>query len=163
MIPSRFAKILPMAFTAFSLTACATYVPASVSELPIGGPVRIQVSRQAYTALPQISDLPGNWFAGTLLRRSDSELVVHVPIALGSPLGQDVNIPMSGVVVGEVRSVSRVRTALAIGLGLGIVTGVIMSSRHSGPLSEPLQDNHDPDAAFRGMIARALSLSIPLP
>lgn len=129
----------------------------------MGGPVRLQLSREAYAALPQISDLPGRQYAGTLVRRSDAEMVLHIPIAPGNPLGQELNIPVSGIVVGEVRTVSKVRTMLAAAVGVGVVVGAILSTNHSGPLVEPIPDNTDHEAAFSGSPGRALFFSIPVP
>ena len=156
-------KTLPVAVAAILLGGCAAYHPVPLAELPVGGPVRVQLSREAYEALPQISDLPGQRYEGTLVRRSDAEVVLRIPIAPGNPLGQELNIPVSGIVVGEVRTVNKPRTMLAIALGAGVFVVAVMSTSHNGPQVAPIPDNTSRDEAFTGVLARALLFSIPVP
>ncbi len=155
-------KTLPVAVAAILLGGCAAYHPVPLAQLPVGGPVRVQVSNEAYQALPRISDLTGQRYEGTLVRRSDAEVVLHIPIAPGNPLGQNLHIPTNGILVGEIRTVSKPRTFLAVALGAGVFVAAIMSTTNHGPQVAPIPDNTSRDEAFTGAVGRAL-LSFPVP
>ena len=133
-----------------AISGCASYMATPVRDLPVGEAVRVSLTRQAYDALPRISDLPGTRYQGTLLRKTDAELVVRVPIAVGSPLGQDVIIPVSGVTEASIRKPSPARTSIVILAGVGLVVGVVLSANHGGHLQEALPDNTSHEESFRG-------------
>lgn len=144
-------------------TGCASYVATPLRDLPVGQPVRVSLTRQAYEALPRISDLPGTRYQGTLVRRSDAELVVHVPLAVGSPLGQDVVIPTEGITEAAIRKPSPARTTLVVAAGVAVVVGVVLSASHSGPLQDGPGGNPDTgEDPFTGRMGRSISFSFPL-
>ena len=160
-------KRLTFALSLLLLAGCATYVPAQLDQLPVGGPVRVRLNNQGSANLPAIAGVSADRVAGTLVRRSSTEVVIHVPIEIGSPFGQDLTIPSDHILMGEIRKPNNTRTMLAVGAGMGILVGVILSTRHGGQMSEPLSDNTDHNAAFTarpGSSQTSLPLiSIPVP
>lgn len=152
------------------LAGCMSYIPTDPSELPVGSKVRVQISRRAFAELPQISDRQGQSLEGSLVSRDDAGLTIHVPLAIGSNLGQDLTIPMEGVVGSELREVSKGRTLLAAAAGVAVVVGLVIGPVGSGAEGatlpggpkEPPPGDQD---GFRGLgpFARILSFSIPIP
>ena len=155
---------------ALYLSGCYSYVPTDLSELPVGRPIRVQLSRQAFADMPQISDRQGTRLEGTLVRRSDAGLTVNVPISIGSELGQELTFPAIGIVQSDLRVLSKAKSAAVVASAIALVVTVVAGTRTGKPIVANNSDNPPPQNEgyeFRGgarisPIARALSFSIPL-
>ena len=64
--------------------------------LPVGGSVRVQVSQEgpvgSFQATSRVARL-----SGVLVRKSDEEVVLRVPLAPGSEFGQELSIPTTSI------------------------------------------------------------------
>ena len=148
-------------------TGCSTYIPTEFEAMPVGGAIRVQLTKQAYDAVQLPSAIGRERYAGTLVRRDATQIVLHVPIEIGNPLGQDIVIPRAGIVLSENRVISRGRTTLAVGVGMGVLVGVVLSANHGGPLEQGLPDDIDHNQAFSGRmgggVLRQILFSLPAP
>ena len=156
---------------ALYLSGCYAYIPTAVGELPVGKEVRVQLSRQAFADLPQISDRQGARLEGTLVRRNETALTIHVPLSIGSEYGQELTLPANGIIQSDVKLVSRAKSALVVLGGFAVFAVVLVGSHTGKPI---VAGNENPPApgegegAFSGRgarvspIARIVSFSIPL-
>jgi hypothetical protein len=154
-------KRFAFALALVALAGCSTYVPARLEELPVGKAVRVRLDAPTSADLPPISGLSADRVAGTLVRRSSTEVVIHVPVEIGSPIGQDLIIPAQGVVFSEILQPNQGRTMLALAAGVGLLVGAILATQHGGAMSEAPGDNTDHEAAFTSRPGTSRT-SIPL-
>lgn len=124
--------MLPVAAMAL-LAGCFGYVPVEPGTVPEGADVRLHLTRQGVADLPEIPGQEGEVVAGTLLRRSDGQVQLRVPIRVrnqGFPtqeFSQEVGVPARDIVVVEERRLSRARTGLLVAGGLAAVVLAITS------------------------------------
>ena len=156
---------------ALYLSGCYSYVPTELGELPVGKPVRVQLSRQAFADLPQISDRQGARLEGTLVRRSDADLTVHVPLSLGSEFGQELTLPRNGIIQSDVKVLNRTKSALLVAGGVLFLASAVVGTNTGKPIVGNPNEYEPPPSTEDGFraggarvspIARILSFSIPL-
>jgi hypothetical protein len=131
------------------------------SEVPIGRPVRVQLSRQAFADLPQISDQTGTRF---VTQRNATAMRIRVPISIGSPFGQEIDIPTDGILVCELRETSAIKSALAVGAGVAVVVSALVAGGSGQPITpgnEEEGQNEGGEDPFRGGARRSIGFSIP--
>jgi hypothetical protein len=151
-------RTLPCLIAAVALSGCMSYIPMQPGELPVGEPVRIVLSRQAFADLPQISDRQGQRLEGTLVRRTDDQLVVHVPMYIGATLGQDLAIPQNGIVSSDLRVMSKGKTAL-VALGtFGVLAAAVIGSASGKEIV--MNNPSEPDPGNEGFSGRGIMSSL---
>jgi len=121
------ARTLALGATLLLASGCYTYVPAELSAVAPGEPVRVEMSREAMAQMlrseeSQVAHV-GPLLRGTLTRRAPDEILVRVPV--GNRLGQDVRIPAGEVLRVGKRRVSWAGTALTVGAGAGLAAFVV--------------------------------------
>ncbi|MSR07882.1 MAG: hypothetical protein EXR93_12595 [Gemmatimonadetes bacterium] len=136
-------------------TGCYSYVPAELGVVPVGEGVRVYLSRAGVAKLSELTgdEIPGSGgdqplVQGTLVRRTDSEFSILVPVAsrqvgfLQTNLGQQVTFPVADAVQVQLRKISPVKTGLAlIGSTAGIaylIVSIVQGARQpSNPSPDP--------------------------
>lgn len=163
-VRSSFPRAGSALVAALLLTGCATYQATAYEDMEVGSSVRLQLSRQAFADLPQISDRTGRQFSGTVVSRTPQAVRIHVPLEMGSLLGQDIDVPSSGVVLAETRHVDKARTFLAVGAGVGVIVAALVGTNTGKQITANNPDEQPPgeEGFTGGPIARAILLSIPL-
>lgn len=154
-------KKLAMGLGGLLLSGCFTYVPVDLGVLPAGGRIRVQVEDrrgsifQAPSGLAQLS--------GILVRENPTEVVLRVPLAVGSEFGQELTIPISSIVRIETREMDGMRSAV-LGVGaLGATAGILaIIARPGGRLSPGGGPNTDTGEEFTGGLGRTVIFSIPI-
>lgn len=136
-------------------SGCYSYVPAELGVVPVGEGVRVYLSRAGVAKLSELAgdQIPGAGgdqpvVQGTLVRRTDSEFSLLVPVAsrqvgfLQSNLGQQITFPVGDAVQVQLRKVSSVKTGLAlVGSTAGIayvIVAIVQGAR------QPTNPNPDP-------------------
>jgi hypothetical protein len=152
--------------TVLLLNACFRYRPADLGAVPEGSRVRVQLTRQAFAALPEIPYQPGPRLAGTLVGRNGDELLVRVPITAdalnGGMLGQQVAIPASGIVELESRELDRTRTAIAIATGVAGVVALYVGFEKGKPFQSENPEQPEEEEGMTLGLTRLLQFSIRL-
>jgi hypothetical protein len=128
---------MALTFVLMSSSGCFKYVPAPLEALPPGENVRVYVSRNVIQQLEEVGEFSDPVVRGRIVRRSDEELFVWVPIGArqvgfhSTELGQDVRIPLTEIVQLERREVDRLGTGALVAGGIGataVVLFVIMEA-----------------------------------
>jgi hypothetical protein len=154
-------KKLAMGLALLLLSGCFVYVPVDLGVLPVGGSVRVQVEerRDATFRAPSGSAQ----LSGILVRENPTDVVLRVPLAVGSEFGQELTIPISSIVRIETREMDGKRSAL-LGVGvLGATAGIMaIIARPGGKLSAGAGPNTDTGEGFTGGFGRTVIFSIPV-
>ena len=121
-------------------TGCYSYVPADFETVPIGGGVRVFLSREGVARVRELGgdQIPGAAsdqpvIQGTLVRRTAAEFSVLVPVTSRqsgfqqNPLGQQITLPVADAVQVQRRQVSQLKTGLALAASTAGIAFVIVS------------------------------------
>lgn len=135
---------------ALLVSGCFSYVPAEPTAVPVGGEVRLHLTRQAFAELPEIPQQTGSTLKGTLVRVEREQVLLRVPVAVQTvglvtrTLGQDLAIPTGHIARFEERELDRVRTGLTLASGVvavGILIATVRGTR--SPASDRIRDEGD--------------------
>jgi hypothetical protein len=153
-------KKLAMGLSLFLLSGCFVYVPVDLGVLPVGGSVRVQVEERRDATFRASSG--SAQLSGILVRENPTDVVLRVPLAVGSEFGQELTIPISSIVRIETREMDGKRSAL-LGVGvLGATAGIMaIIARPGGKLSAGSGPNTDTGEGFTGGFGRTVIFSIP--
>jgi hypothetical protein len=146
------------------LSGCFSYRIAEPATVPEGADVRVHMTRLGFATLPEIPNESGPSLAGTLVRRTDDQILLRVPVAtppggLGGTIGQEVVIPTRDVVRFERREFNASRTGLTAAGGLLTAVVLYLSFEKGNP---PNPDEPEPpeEEGFTGRLARIVLFSI---
>jgi len=158
----RPTRLLVLAAT-LAASGCFAYLPSSPQEIAPGEGVRLRLSAQEAMRYADLRLPNPRVLEGTLVERSDSELMVEASIGTSDPargsriLLQRVTVPVSGILDVEQRRLDRVKTGFLVGGGAAVLTAlVIHSAWGSGSESQ-----HPPDISEARRIP-LLRFAIPL-
>ena len=154
-------KKLAMGVAPLLLSGCFTYVPVDLGVLPVGGRVRVQVEERRGSAF--LSPSGSARLSGILLREDPTEVVLRVPLAVGSEFGQEFAIPISSIVRVETRMLDSKRSVLMGAGALGTAAALLaLIARPGGRISPGGGPNTDTDESFTGGLGRTVIFSVPL-
>lgn len=144
---NKLARCSALAAAIPVLSGCYTYVPAEPEAVPAGREVRISLSREARTALPEEILAGGPFLRGRLVGRDDDSLMLYIPVVvrqegtLAAAIGQNVRVPASEVVELQRRELDGFRTGLVVAGVVGAATGIVLliMDASGSPLSGPQQ------------------------
>ncbi len=133
---------------ALLLSGCFSYRQAELEAVPLGENIRVHLTRLGAAALPEIPRQAGPMLRGRIMRNEDGRLLLRVPIAyqqagvVTRELGRDIEVPVADIVRVETRELDRVRTALSVAGGIGVVVVLYQAfggTRSDGgaPIPEP--------------------------
>jgi hypothetical protein len=143
------------------LSGCYGYIPVDIEAVPPGAQVLVRVTRQGMVGVPELLDQTGNALRGRVMSQTASLLVLRVPIAVqrrgpaSESIGQDINLAAGEIIDVELRTLSRVRTAVTVAAGVVAAASAIYSFGKVSNEPEP------PEGPEEGM--RIPLLSFPAP
>jgi len=121
--------VLPLLLACTS--GCFSYVRSEVQAVPVGERVRLHLSADGMTELRDLSSDAEPVVTGTLMRREAGEVVLRISeggaYPYAAPLGQDVRIPVGGIVQLEQRRLDPLRTGLMAGGSVALGAAVLLS------------------------------------
>ena len=129
----RPTRLLVVAAT-LAASGCFAYVPSSPQEIAPGEGVRLRLSAQEAMRYADLRLPNPRILEGTLLERSDSELMVEASIGAGHTdrgsqiLLQRVTVPLTGILDVESRHLDRFKTGLLVGGSAALVTALVIKS-----------------------------------
>ena len=155
-------KNLAIGVGALLLSGCFTYVPADLGVLPVGGSVRVQVGQEGPAGSFQATSREAR-LSGILVRKSDEEVVLRIPLAPGSEFGQEISIPTNSILRVETRQLDGARSVLMAAGSLGALSALlVLISRPGGKLSPGDGPNTDINESFTGGFGRTVIFRVPV-
>ena len=160
----RFPWWLPGA--ALALAGCFHYVPVEQAALPVGGDLRIELTRVGFAELPEIPSYPGPDLDGTLVSAERDGLRLRVPVPIRvdgmvrGTVAQDVTIPSRSIVQIRARRLDRTRTALSVGAGVATLAAIFLGFQAGGNDTPEIPNQPPEEEAGAGL--RAPLFVIPL-
>lgn len=130
---------MPLITIALVTSGCYTFTPTTIAEVAPGQEVRLRIDAPT-AALLQDVRLPGpRLLDGTFLRRSADVVVVEASVGTASDLRgarvlvQEVDVPLSGIAMVEIKTLDRLRTgALVVGGGAAVLAALLNFSAIRG-------------------------------
>lgn len=128
---------MALAFVVLNASGCFKYIPTELEALPPEQNVRVYVSRSVVENLQEVTEFDEPIVRGRFVRHDEDEIFLWVPVGArqvgfhNTQLGQDVRIPLDGVVQLERREVDRLGTGALVAGGIGtaaVVLFVIMEA-----------------------------------
>ena len=129
----RPTRVLVLA-AALAASGCFAYLPSSPQEIAPGEGVRLRLSAQEAMRYADLRLPNPRVLEGTLVERSDSELMVEASIGASDPsrgtriLLQRVTVPVSGILDVEQRRLDTFKTGLLVGGGAAALTALVIHS-----------------------------------
>jgi hypothetical protein len=127
----------------------------------------MELTRVGFAKLPELPEQSGPDVSGTLLQVDPAQVVLRVPVnvrrdgIVTGTIAQDVIIPIADVVDVSHKQLSRGRTALVLGGGVGILAGLFTAFGPGGPPSG--SDRPGPiDQEAGSLVASLQLLRLPL-
>jgi hypothetical protein len=139
MRPSRIATLSSLLATLSSLLltgACYSYQPARLESITPGSSVRVRLSQDAADRLTDEGVTSTRLLDGVLLQNGGESLLLDTDMTTGGAarrtLRQRLSIPVSGITEIELKQLDRVKTGVAIGVGVAVVGTVIAAQLAGG-------------------------------
>jgi hypothetical protein len=120
-----------------TVAGCFQYVRADLAMVPNGESVRVRVSPDGMEEVREFSPDAEPIVLGTIVRRDDESLMLHVPLrraqegVYDTAIGQDVRIPTSEILQFERRQVDGLRTGVILGGAVAVVTIGVLAIMNS--------------------------------
>jgi hypothetical protein len=124
-------------FTSLLLTgACYSYKPARLESITPGSSVRVRLSEDAAERLTDEGVTSTRLLDGVLLQNGGESLLLDTDLDASGPsrriLRQRLSIPVGGITEIELKQLDRMRTGVALGVGVAVVGAVIASQLAGG-------------------------------
>src|SRR5262245_51528774 len=139
-------------------TACYTYRPVELTQLPAGTSVRARISAQeAERVEPLIGKQDARVLEGVVVQADTTSLLLQVPTTTLGPtygrsevLHQRLSVPRAGVIEVELKQLNRTRTYGLIGLGIaGAVVLAVDALTGDRGMEGPPGGGGDPEFRFQ--------------
>ena len=133
---SRFGLLLALPICG----ACYSYVPAQLSAVPDGTPVRARITSDQAQRVEPLVGRELRVLDGVLVGSSSDSVLLEVPAAsrIGTGgvvqvLHQRVSIPLGGITEVELKRLNRGRTTLVIAGGTAVIGYILLDALDIGP------------------------------
>lgn len=157
------------------LVGCYRQVPTDLAAVADGARVRVELTRVGFAMLPELPGHSGPGLGGTLMRQSEMEIVLRIPLstptgaAVTRTIPRDVTIPTEAIVETTEREFSRGRTGLAIAGGVATLAAIFLgfqAGSERAPERPPTPPDDEAGVGMTGAVLgafRTIIFRVPTP